>query len=78
MSRGICYFRYKWKDLPWKKFQRTVENQKSESRALRLPLGDKAASRGDVKLVRKLQRLLRSSVAAKFLAVRRVSQVDRG
>ncbi len=41
-------------------------------------MGDKAASRGDVKLVRKLQRLLRSSVAAKFLAVRRVTQDNRG
>ena len=38
----------------------------------------KAASRGDVKLVRKLQRLLRSSIAAKFLAVRRVTQDNRG
>ena len=70
MSRSICYFRYKWKDLPWKKFQRTVF--KLQKRIY------KAASRGDVKLVRKLQRLLRSSVAAKFLAVRRVTQDNRG
>ena len=70
MSRSICYFRYKWKDLPWKKFQRSVF--KLQKRIY------KAASRGDVKLVRKLQRLLRSSVAAKFLAVRRVTQDNRG
>jgi hypothetical protein len=31
MSRGINYFRYGWRALPWKKFQRTVEKQKSES-----------------------------------------------
>lgn len=70
MSQGISYFRYGWKDLPWKRFQRTVF--KLQKRIYR------AASRGDVKLVRKLQRLLRSSVAAKFLAVRRVTQDNRG
>ena len=42
MSRSICYFRYKWKDLPWKKFQRTV--YKLQKRIY------KAASRGDVKI----------------------------
>ena len=70
MSQGINYFRYGWKNLPWKRFQRTVF--KLQKRIY------KAASRGDVKLVRKLQRLLRSSIAAKFLAVRRVTQDNRG
>ena len=70
MNQGKDYFRYKWKNLPWKKFQRQVF--KLQKRIYR------AASRGDVKLVRKLQRLMRSSVAAKFLAVRRVTQDNRG
>ena len=70
MSQSKDYFRYEWKALPWKKFQRQVF--KLQKRIY------KAASRGDVKLVRKLQRLMRSSVAAKFLAVRRVTQDNRG
>ena len=70
MSQSISYFRYGWNDLLWKKFQKVVF--KLQKRIY------KAARRGDVKLVRKLQRLLRSSVAAKFLAVRRVTQDNRG
>lgn len=70
MSRGIFYFRYKWKALPWKKFQRAVF--KLQKRIY------KAASRGHVTKVRQLQRLLRTSIAAKFLAVRWVTQDNRG
>ena len=42
MNQGKDYFRYEWKNLPWKKFQRQVF--KLQKRIYR------AASRGDVKL----------------------------
>ena len=61
---------YEWKDLPWKQIERQVF--KLQTRIYR------ASSRGDVKTVHKLQRLLMSSWAAKCLAVRRVTQDNRG
>src|SRR5919199_1842131 len=61
---------YEWKDLPWKHFERQVF--KLQTRIYR------ASNRGDVKTVHKLQRLLMSSWAAKCLAVRRVTQDNRG
>jgi RNA-directed DNA polymerase len=62
--------RYEWKTLPWRKLEKQVF--KLQKRIYQ------ASIRGDVKLVRKLQRLLSNSWAAKCLAVRRVTQDNRG
>ena len=59
-----------WKSLPWKKFQRNVF--RLQRRIYR------AKQRGDVRTVHNLQRLLLRSRSARFLAVRRVSQDNRG
>lgn len=61
---------YKWKDLPWKKYERAVF--KLQKRIYQ------ASQRGDTQTVHKLQRLLLSSWSAKCLAVRRVTQDNRG
>src|SRR5450432_2390166 len=61
---------YGWDTIPWKKFRRSVF--KLQKRIYRATL------QGNTKLVRKLQRLLMSSRAAKFLAVRRVAQDNSG
>lgn len=59
-----------WKDLPWRKLERRVF--KLQKRIFR------ASQRGDVKAVRKLQKTLMRSWAAKCLAVRRVTQDNQG
>src|SRR5437867_2420477 len=61
---------YGWTAIPWKHIQRTVF--KLQTRIYR------ASRRGDVQAVRKLQRLLVRSRSAKLLAVRRVTQDNRG
>ena len=61
---------YEWSDLPWKRIQRQVF--KLQTRIFR------ASRRGDVKTVHKLQRLLINSWSAKCLAVRRVTQENKG
>jgi RNA-directed DNA polymerase len=61
---------YGWKDLPWKRFERQVF--KLQKRIYR------ASLRGDVRAVHKLQRLLVKSWSAKCLAVRKVTQDNRG
>src|SRR5687767_3726618 len=61
---------YEWKDLPWRKLERQLF--KLQKRIYQ------AAQRGDVRAVHRLQRLLMSSHAAKCLAVRRVTQDNRG
>jgi RNA-directed DNA polymerase len=61
---------YKWQDLPWKKIQRQVF--KLQKRIYQ------ASKRGDIKTVHKLQRLLIKSWYARCLAVRRVTQDNRG
>jgi len=61
---------YEWKDLPWKTIQRRVF--KLQTRIYR------ASSRGDVRTVHRLQRLVVKSWSAKCLAVRRVTQDNRG
>jgi RNA-directed DNA polymerase len=61
---------YEWKALPWKKFQKAAF--KLQKRIYR------ASQRGDVKLVRRLQKLLVKSQAAAHLAVRRVTQENHG
>jgi len=61
---------YEWNQLPWYKLEREVF--KLQKRIYQ------ASNRGDVKLVRRLQKLLMKSWAAKCLAVRRVSQDNQG
>jgi RNA-directed DNA polymerase len=59
-----------WKTLRWKEYQRNV--YRLQKRIYR------AARRGDWKRVHKLQRLLLHSWSARCLAVRQVSQENRG
>ena len=59
-----------WQAKPWKQFQRIVF--RLQKRIYR------ATQRGDTRTVHKLQRLLLSSRAARYLAVRRVTQENRG
>jgi RNA-directed DNA polymerase len=61
---------YEWKAIPWAQVERAVF--KLQTRSYR------AARRGDVRAVRRLQRLLVQSRSAKLLAVRRVTQDNRG
>lgn len=60
----------KWKAIPWKKLQKVV---------FRLQVRIyKARKNGNALLVRKLQKLLLSSRAAKMLAIRQVTQLNMG
>ena len=59
-----------WKQFPWKKIQRNVF--RLQKRIYR------ARKRGDVRTVHNLQRLLLRSWSGRLLAVRRVSQDNRG
>ena len=61
---------YEWSDINWRKLERNVF--KLQKRIYQ------ASNRGDVKLVRRLQKLLISSRAARVLAVRRVTQDNTG
>jgi len=61
---------YEWKDLPWKDIERQVF--KLQKRIYQ------ASRRDDRKTVHRLQRLLVRSWAARCLAVRRVTQDNRG
>lgn len=61
---------YEWKDIPWRKLEKVV--YKLQKRIFQ------ASQRGDVKTVRRLQRLLTKSWYAKCLAVRRISQDNKG
>ncbi|PNW59936.1 UNVERIFIED_CONTAM: group II intron reverse transcriptase/maturase [Euhalothece sp. KZN 001] len=60
----------KWGDINWHKIERVV--YKLQKRIY------KASRRGDVKAVRRLQKLLVKSWSAKVLAVRRVTQDNQG
>jgi len=61
---------YEWKDINWRKLERIIF--KLQKRIY------KASTRGEVKLVRRLQKLLIKSWAAKALSVRRVTQENKG
>lgn len=61
---------YKWGDMNWRKLERVV--YKLQKQIYR------ASQRGDVKTVRRLQKLLVKSWSAKALAVRRVTQDNQG
>ena len=70
MNTALIQPMYGWNTLNWKKAQRKVF--KLQKRIYQ------ASLRGDVKLVRSLQRLLIRSWSARLLAVRRVTQDNRG
>lgn len=59
-----------WRMLPWQEIERNVHRLQQRIY--------QAASRGDVKRVHNLQRLILSSYSARLLAVRRVTQDNRG
>lgn len=59
-----------WNALPWKHIERQVFRLQKRL--------DQASQRGDVTTVHKLQKLLMRSWSAKCLAVRRVTQDNRG
>jgi RNA-directed DNA polymerase len=60
----------KWKSIPWRKLRKVV---------FRLQVRIfKAQKNGNARLVRKLQKLLLSSKAAKLLAIRQVTQLNTG
>ncbi|MCY7334877.1 MAG: group II intron reverse transcriptase/maturase [Chamaesiphon sp.] len=61
---------YRWRDINWCNLERGVF--KLQKRIFQ------ASNRGNVKLVRRLQRLLMKSWSAKMLAVRRVTQDNQG
>jgi RNA-directed DNA polymerase len=61
---------YEWSDINWRKLERGVH--KLQKRIFQ------ASNRDDVKLVRRLQKLLISSRSARLLAVRRVTQDNHG
>jgi RNA-directed DNA polymerase len=61
---------YRWNAVPWKEVERSVF--KLQKRIYQ------ASNRGDVRKVRKLQRLLMNSRSARLLAVRRVTQDNQG
>jgi len=62
--------KYEWETIPWRKLE--VQVFKLQKRIYR------ASKSGNVVLVRKLQRLLLKSRAAKLLATRKVTQDNRG
>jgi len=59
-----------WERLPWKKLEVAV--YRMQKRIFQ------ASQRGDMKTVRKIQKLLMKSKAARLLAVRRVTQDNQG
>lgn len=61
---------YEWKDIPWRKLERNVF--KLQKRIYQ------ASQRGDIKTVHRLQRILVKSKSATLLAVRRVTQDNKG
>lgn len=61
---------FEWNQIPWRKLER--KTFKLQKRIFQ------ASSRGDVKAVHRLQKMLMKSWSAKCLAVRRVTQDNRG
>lgn len=67
---GVLKHTEDWRMLPWSEIERNI--YRLQQRIYQ------AASRGDVKRVHNLQRLILSSYSARLLAVRRVTQDNRG
>ena len=70
MSKTLNNQTVEWKALPWRKLE--VRVFKLQKRIFR------ASSRGDVKAVRRLQKTLMRSWSGKCIAVRKVTQDNRG
>jgi RNA-directed DNA polymerase len=70
MSKAQQQLMMEWNEIPWKKIQRKIF--KLQKRIYR------AASRGNHVLAKGLQRILLKSYYAKLLAVRQVTQLNRG
>lgn len=70
MSKTSLKTTAEWRDINWRKLERVV--YKLQKRIYR------ASQRGDMKAVRRLQKILMSSWSAKALAVRRVTQDNQG
>ncbi len=70
MSRASLKTTLEWRQINWRQAERRV--YKLQKRIF------KASQRGDVKIVRRLQKLLMKSWYAKLLAVRRVTQDNLG
>lgn len=70
MSKTSLKTTAEWRDINWRKLERVV--YKLQKRIYR------ASQRGDIKAVRRLQKILMSSWSAKALAVRKVTQDNRG
>ncbi|WP_264328455.1 reverse transcriptase N-terminal domain-containing protein [Wolbachia endosymbiont (group A) of Andrena hattorfiana] len=62
--------RYEWNEIPWHKLEKS--SFKLQKRIYR------ASQCNDIKKMHNLQRLLQKSTSAKMLAVRRVTQDNRG
>ena len=71
MIRRIKQFNSEsWKNLPWKKFQKDLFRlQRRVWKAVRA---------GDMQKARSLQKLILRSQAARFLAIRQVTQLNAG
>jgi len=69
MSHDVSH-RYEWKTMPWRKIEGSVF--KLQRRIYQ------ATSRGETQKARSLQKLLAASWSAKSLAVRRVTQENKG
>jgi RNA-directed DNA polymerase len=70
MSKASVKTTKEWRDINWRKLERRV--YKLQKRIYR------ASQRGDVKVVRRLQKTLMKSWSARALAVRRVTQDNQG
>jgi RNA-directed DNA polymerase len=70
-SRNTSHFEHEsWECKPWRRFEKVVFRLQQRIY--------KASREGNVKKVKKLQRLLLKSRSAKFLAVRQVTQLNTG
>ena len=70
MFRHIKHDSETWRNLPWKKFRKDLFRlQKRVWKAVRV---------GDMPKARSLQKLILRSVAARFLAIRQVTQLNAG
>ena len=70
MSKAESNLRKEWRDVPWPRLE--VQAYKLQTRIYR------AAQRGDKTVVNQLQKTLIASRSAKYLAVRKVTQDNRG
>ena len=62
--------RYEWDNIPWRKLERKLFKLQKQIY--------QASEQKDYPKVKKLQRLLLTSKGANLIAVRRVSQINRG